>query len=639
MGKLIFTTKKAQLLASFSSVIDLVTRFEKAGFNVTIRNREHNFDYELTQDGFVAGKFKLKDPPEPKLGEIDVDVSSGFASKGFVAIKLVNEVPSKLASVLFPKTNCMYGPNGATDRVRIYDVAYGFQGNDCHVKKDDQFFVFLKVSEGYSEKILTPPGCNEYGEQLSFAAGCAGAPTKTSSKELNDASRVLEVAARHALYWPAEQEARIDYARNCARLFAGIGTASDTAVQITEQCAAWAGDEQTVKDAGLDQLDDLGTLSEAEIKSLCVEQWGPGGLKLGETYYGWFKVDEPVVVEDSGPKLADGFALASEIHTAKVEWVWPGYIAKGAITMIDGLPDQGKSTLTCDIAARISAGIPFPGGGEVKPRMVVMINGEDFAPQVTIPRIQAAGGDTSKIIIWPDPGADFSPLYLPDKLSTLKELFAENDIGLIIIDPLNSHLSQKYKVENDQHMKAALQPLTNLAQAKGIPILAVRHLTKAKAGQALLAGLGSIGIIGTARAGYIVGPDPDGSGDRIFACSKMISAPKPKSLRFKIVSATVKSSDGTDIATSKIEWLGDSPHTADDLCKPKNASAGPALAAAIEFLKDQLAEGHAPAKQLLDAAVEVGLSKASIYRAKHELGVTSEKTGSGWHWVLPEPKD
>ena len=73
MAKIVFKKKKAQLLANFTSVTDLISRFEKAGFNATIRNREHNFDYELTQDGFLAGKFKLKDPPEPKLGEIDDD--------------------------------------------------------------------------------------------------------------------------------------------------------------------------------------------------------------------------------------------------------------------------------------------------------------------------------------------------------------------------------------------------------------------------------------------------------------------------------------------------------------------------------------------------------------------------------------
>ena len=342
--------------------------------------------------------------------------------------------------------------------------------------------------------------------------------------------------------------------------------------------------------------------------------------------------------QQANPKLADGFAFASDIPTEKLDWLWPGYILNGAITMIDGLPAQGKSIITCDIAAHVSSGIPFPGGAEAKPRVVVMINGEDFAPQVTIPRIQVAGGDTSMTIIWPDPGADYSPLHLPDKLNVLEELFAVYDIGLIIIDPLHSHLSSKHKVENDQQMKAALQPLTKLAQAKGIPILAVRHVTKVKTGLALTAGLGSIGIIASARAGYIVGPDPDGSGDKIFACSKMIAGPMPKSLRFRIVSATVKSSDGTDIATSKIKWLGESSYTADDLCKPKK-SPSPAVAAAAEFLKELLADEGLLQNQVSDEAKDAGISEAILNSAKTHLGIKPQKTTSGWLWELPKPKE
>ena len=103
-------------------------------------------------------------------------------------------------------------------------------------------------------------------------------------------------------------------------------------------------------------------------------------------------------------------------------------------------------------------------------------------------------------IIWPDPGAEYEPLLLPDKLSALEKLIDDNDVGLLIIDPLHSHISPKFKIENDQHMKAALQPLTKIGQAKGIPILAVRHTTKAKTGLALTAGLGSISTIASARS-------------------------------------------------------------------------------------------------------------------------------------------
>jgi hypothetical protein len=340
-------------------------------------------------------------------------------------------------------------------------------------------------------------------------------------------------------------------------------------------------------------------------------------------------------VDDSEPEMPSGFGFASNIHPGNVDWLWKGYIPKGALIMIDALPGEGKSTITCDIAARVSSGIPFLGGEKLGPRVVVMINGEDYPPQVTIPRILAAGGDLGKIIIWPTPGSTSSPPRLPDQIYGLEEIVAAHDVGLITIDPLHSHLGTKVKVENDQHMKAALQPLTKLAQAKAISILAVRHTTKAKTGLAVTAGLGSIGTIATARVGYIVGPDPNGSGDKIFACSKTNIGPMPPSLKFKIVDAIVDSADGESISTSKIEWLGTTTLTANELCKPNNAGDGSALNEAIDFLEEILAEGPMSSEEVKAEAKEADISPATLNRAKKVIGIKPKKTASHWEWKLP----
>jgi len=141
-----------------------------------------------------------------------------------------------------------------------------------------------------------------------------------------------------------------------------------------------------------------------------------------------------------------------------------------------------------------------------------------------------------------------------------------------------------------------------------------------------------------ARAGFIVGPNPDGSDEKVFACSKMNVAVKPKSLRFKIVSATVQSSEGEDIATSKIEWLGESPYTADDLCKPDAAPADSAIDEAVDFLKQVLADGGLPASEVKTEAKDAGISFSTLQRAKAQLGVKSKKGPSSWYWHLPKPK-
>jgi hypothetical protein len=106
---------------------------------------------------------------------------------------------------------------------------------------------------------------------------------------------------------------------------------------------------------------------------------------------------------------------------------------------------------------------------------------------------------------------------------------------------------------------------------------------------------------------------------------QMISTQKPKSLRFRIVPATVKSSDGKDIQAGRVEWLGESSYTADDLCKPDKGTDGSALEEAVEFLKEVLAEGAMPSKDVKAEAKEDGISIATLIRAKKALGIKPQK--------------
>jgi len=42
----------------------------------------------------------------------------------------------------------------------------------------------------------------------------------------------------------------------------------------------------------------------------------------------------------------------AEVAPEQTRWLWPNRIALGAITLLEGDPGQGKSTVTYDLAAR-----------------------------------------------------------------------------------------------------------------------------------------------------------------------------------------------------------------------------------------------------------------------------------------------
>jgi hypothetical protein len=83
-----------------------------------------------------------------------------------------------------------------------------------------------------------------------------------------------------------------------------------------------------------------------------------------------------------------------------------------------------------------------------------------------------------------------------------------------------------------------------------------------------------------------------------------------------------------------IEWLGTSDRSTSDLLNPPKPKEPSALDVAKDFLSKQLAGGGTPAADIQEAAKDVGISAATLNRAKADLGVKSTKVDYGWNWAL-----
>lgn len=69
----------------------------------------------------------------------------------------------------------------------------------------------------------------------------------------------------------------------------------------------------------------------------------------------------------------------------------------GKLAVLDGDPGLGKSVLTLDVAARVSAGLELPDGQPCNPAGVVLLSAEDGLSDTIRPRLDAAGADTERI--------------------------------------------------------------------------------------------------------------------------------------------------------------------------------------------------------------------------------------------------
>lgn len=283
--------------------------------------------------------------------------------------------------------------------------------------------------------------------------------------------------------------------------------------------------------------------------------------------------------------LASPFVPLSQIARERVEWLWPGRIPLGAITVLEGDPGHGKSTITCDLAARVTRGMAMPhdelpqlgahGGQRTRsedgsstlrstPRGVVLIQAEDHLAATVLPRLQAAGADLNRVLVLHD--LNGVPWQLPEGIPLLEEALQQCAARLVVIDPLSQFLGPNS--HNDQKVRQALQPLADLAQRANVAVLLVRHLVKEQGRRAIAAGGGSIGIIGLARSALAVGPLPEPlSGSRFehqLAVIKGNLGDAP-ALAYR----TQQTPDGS----LGIAWLG----PIDEFSNPSVAKSGPSV--------------------------------------------------------------
>src|SRR5579872_1477961 len=340
--------------------------------------------------------------------------------------------------------------------------------------------------------------------------------------------------------------------------------------------------------------------------------------------------------------------LAVDVVAAPTEWLWPGRIPCGAITLLDGDPGLGKSLITLDLAARVSRGGAMPdgpdGAGGVEGG-VVLLSAEDVLTATIRPRLDAAGADLERIYILQTVGlldtetgkSQERGISLPLDEAILEAAIARVGAKLVVIDPLMAYLDVKVNSWRDQDVRGALSPLGRLADRTGAAFLILRHLTKGGGANAIYRGGGSIGIIGAARSGLLVAKSPDDpEHERILASSKSNLGPPMPALRYRLQTL--------DEQRVRVEWLGTSTYTASALLSQSTEKASDTTTAAMEWLRDTLSDGawHALAA-IEQAGRAAGYVGKPLRTARERLGIRIRRDGFGagatYYWQLPPADD
>jgi AAA domain len=321
---------------------------------------------------------------------------------------------------------------------------------------------------------------------------------------------------------------------------------------------------------------------------------------------------EPIAVDTTNPD--------------RVHWLWPNVLPRRSIVVLDGDPECGKSMLTIDIAARVSRGADWPDGSPGgPPGTAVLFAAEDLRTEVVRPRLLAAGADANRVFVFGCPDSPDRPPTLPRDLPELTALVELVRPDLLVFDPLPYFLSGGVSISI---VRSVLRSLAELAGRLDVTIVLVRHLTKQRGLKALYRGLGSIGIVGSARAGLLAARDPAVAGQFVLTTMKSNLVPHASALGYRVTSGT---------CAAVIEWLGPAEVTVEEAALGAKLEPGGVLYA-TQWLVRVLSSGEVLASEILRQAKEAGISERTLERAKAKLNVMSRQIRVGkearWAWSM-----
>jgi putative DNA primase/helicase len=370
----------------------------------------------------------------------------------------------------------------------------------------------------------------------------------------------------------------------------------------------------------------------------------------------------------------------ADVQPAPIQWLWPGRIPRGKVTIVAGPPAAGKSYLTAELAARVSRGAAGAAGGQgnagnyadrntealpfrpISPKLapnapifpdspacahqppteapashtepsltpnprplipnVLLATSDDLAGQVR-PRLAALGADLQQItavVGEREPGsADL--VQLPAPLSAIQDVLAESPAyDLIVIDGLRVDPLQSRAVSE---LRSLLAELARLAAATGAAVVLVWSGDPGPRGRRALAQLGQ---------------EPDVA--VVWQVERDLVDPRLRRLTpVKWTLAAEPAGLGFELFEDRLYWetLPFEPYRPTGRSGP----APKARQAAARWLWEQVAASPRPVKYLQEEARAAGFSLITLRRAREDLGLESVREMCGgdkpcWCWTLPE---
>ncbi len=311
----------------------------------------------------------------------------------------------------------------------------------------------------------------------------------------------------------------------------------------------------------------------------------------------------------------------SEVQSQEIEWLWFPFIPYGKLTIIQGDPGDGKTTLVLNIVAKLSRGERLDENMNITESVnIIYQTAEDGLADTVKPRLELAGADCERIAV-----IDESEKSLSMIDERLEEAIVRTHAKLLILDPIQAYLGGDMDMNRANEARDMTKKLGALAEKYKCAIILSGHMNKASGNKVAYRGMGSIDFFAVARSVLLVG--------RVEVESNIRAV-----VQIKNNLAQFGHPKAFELSENGFKWLGDYEITADEVLGGIAPKANK-LEQAKQLLRELAETSNAiQSNEIFDMADDQGISKRTLENAKKELGIRAKKINNSWYWELDRIK-
>ena len=378
------------------------------------------------------------------------------------------------------------------------------------------------------------------------------------------------------------------------------------------------------------------------------------------------------------------FVRAARYERKPIEWLWEGLIPRGKITLVNGEPGVGKSLFALQVAAMVTRGWTTPptgaefekGSGIEKgdrpraedgqnakgsvpvfeeeeeiswPGTVLLFSAHDDCADTIMPRLEAAGADLSKVMIFqrdyfaeadlrecdPDGRASEAGLFRLDRdLEELEDYLIALDveIPLIVFDPIDSYLGT---VTKNIELMEIINRLEEMAARTQTAVLIVYNTISTALGKTVYrkSTVGQMQFETAARTILMVAQDLEQEDRRLVLPVKLGLCAKRPGMAFVIRDAGVEWCE-EPVPQTGAEYVVQAKEKVQNPLVREECSE---ITRVTNWLKQTLTPGMVASVEVRQSAGENDIAYGTLRRAFKRLGCKAMKLlGYGrWYWRLP----